>query len=144
MLLLEAIFLISALAAILAACLIINNPKNVKLNWYEKRGLERLQKLIESVGGIENAKFYTNGHPYVWVESTYEEIKKVIFFSCVGGRGIPKPASFISKINKENGYIYVVITNKPTFEWSSLQHYEEWLKSNEPYAERIANYKERQ
>ena len=53
-----------------------------------------------------------------------------------------KPASFVARSNKENGHIYLVATNNPTFDWSSLQHYEEWLKSNEPFAERIAKYKE--
>jgi len=131
-----------ALATCVAIYLALKKSSFSKLNKYEISGLKKLDELISSVGGIEKAKFYTGGHPYVWVEATYQEIRDLVLYSCAAGKfRFPIPASFLHKVDKEHCAIYVVVTNKPSIEDLSLQHYGEWLNSNAKHAEAISKYK---
>ena len=110
---------------------------------YEQEGLARFEKIIDTIGKAEDIKFFTDGHPYVWVEASYEDAKKIVLFSCRGFRNVAIPASFEARADIEARSIYIIVPRGRKFNWESLQHYEAWIKSNEPFAERIAAYKEK-
>ena len=102
---------------------------------------KELSKCVEESNCEESAvSFYTDGHPYVWVESTKQELEKILDQSCIGLQGASKPSSCKFKINKSTNSVYVVTENNID-KMSTLMHYQEWLDSNKIVAENIAKNK---
>ena len=119
------------------------NPDFSNRKKYESDGLERLEKIIGSLGYVGHIKFFTDGHPYVWVEVSYEQAQNIVRGSCQSPypRGGPIPASFETKIDNERLYIYIIRPRIGKLHWPELQHYEEFVKENAKFSERISAYK---
>ena len=111
--------------------------------------LDQETLLVKS--NINNYHFYTDGHPYVWVETNREELCRKIKLCCevIGSEsngGATGPANVQVRINEEKHAIYVLVSSPGEINkcWPELMHYQEWLESNEPIAERISEYKKRE
>ena len=132
--------------AVLLARFFIN-----QLREFQSYAVGRLNNAILPIKNeIEEYKFYTTGHPYVWVESSYEELCTTIKSMCnsVPSQSVVKiigPANVFVKVNQEKRAIYVVVTEPIDINnrWPDLMHYDEWLESNKSISENIIKYAEK-
>ena len=122
-----------------------------QLREFQEYAVGRLNNAILPVKSeIKDYKFYTTGHPYVWVESSYEEICKTIKSMCntFPSYGVVKvvgAANVFVRVSKENRAVYVVVTEPidTNTKWPNLMHYDEWMESNKPTSENIIKYSEK-
>ena len=112
----------------------------------QKKGEITISEFKERCGECYDEKqgyrFYTNGHPYVWVEINYQEFLELMDDGIYlkGQHGNKIFPRFSYDINKDSKQVYVVPLVKD-FNFSSLKHYQEWLDSQKQVAENIAKYK---
>jgi hypothetical protein len=105
------------------------------------REMERLSDLTKNISNpSKEYKFFTDGHPYVWVNSSYDEMVKGIRDSCRGPKGVPIQPVYSLMVSDENRKVYYIVGDKK-FNFSKLVHYDKWLASKKILAENIAKYK---
>ncbi|WP_461515917.1 hypothetical protein [Porticoccus sp.] len=99
------------------------------------------KKLHDQLSGIKKNEFlyYTNGHPYVWVETSLKDIEEEIRNSKYV-RGVV-PENFSISIDENRKSVYFVHTPRKKFKFDDLHHYDEWIESQKEVAENIAKYK---
>jgi hypothetical protein len=109
---------------------------------YRNLAQSRLDDCIELLGvPVDNVKFYTDGHLYVWVESSLEEVRSYLAASCVGSPyGQPRESGVLIKSNAEKYRIYLVAENRHHM-MDKLMHYQEWIDSNKEVSDQIARHK---
>ncbi len=116
------------------------------LKGYRSSAIKKIQKFIND-NNIQssNLRLYSTGHPYTWCEISNDElitkIKENSVSSLSGVGPTPKPVKFLLNYNKNRHALHIVFTDKITFDWNSLLHYDEWLESKESLAENISKYK---
>ena len=95
---------------------------------------------------VDKFRFYTTGHPYVWVSSSKEDMVDNIQASCEknndDGLTYYGPARYSLKVDKDNFAIYYT-TSSRDYDFSRLMHYQEWLNSEEETKKNIEAYKAR-
>ena len=123
-------------------CLVTNQSK---INRSNREALAKLNKLEAEIEcDISEYKIYTTGHPYTWSEVTYDKKFDYIINSSGWDLYIPwwhKACSFVTKVDEHNKFIYIV-TNREKFDWSKLQHYDQWLESNNEIENNIKKHKD--
>lgn len=135
--------------ATIIAIIIIYIFFSLKLNTWQKARKDRIYEdeiislrnkfpgILESDSGY---KYYTNGHPYVWVESSYTGFLESIKYSAEGYRGMPQTPIYSIKVDDNSKSIYFV-NRIENFDFNQLMHYQEWIDSNKQVSENIREYK---
>lgn len=99
-----------------------------------KARLERCYSQLE--GDIASYRFFTTGHPEVWIERPKLQIEKAILRSCdrwYVGSIIPiyGTGEFSFKAHESARSVYLV-PGTAEFDFSSRVHYEEWVSGRKP------------
>ncbi len=96
---------------------------------FEKQRIRETNRFFNDISeGIEHPRFFTNGHPYVWVDLGVDEMKKNVLEHPVGINFVDRLSL---RIDKEKGHIFIVLgTNKYDFNNSNLVTYEEYVGEN--------------
>lgn len=97
-------------------------------------------KFPDAIKGDSGYKYYTNGHPYVWVEISYTGLLESIKFSCDGHRGMPQTPLYSIKVDDINKSVYFV-NRTDCFDFNQLMHYQQWIDLNKQVSENITRYK---
>jgi hypothetical protein len=97
-------------------------------------------------GEVQEYRFFTTGHPYVWVETSQLEMEAAITASprtaSSLGAHIYARTNYAFKIDEEKKAIYYV-PNVRSFDFSHRMHYNEWLESQQAVAKKIAENKQK-
>jgi len=72
-------------------------------------------------------KYFSTGHPYTWTEISEDEALDMVKWSTIGYRGAPIPPQLLLHVNEGKKAIYI-ITHQRKFDWSSLAHYEDYVR----------------
>jgi hypothetical protein len=104
---------------------------------FQCKAIEELRSKLECVDDVSEYSFYTTGHPYVWVESSYDEMLASVEESCIGFQGTPQPARYKMRLSSEHKKIYYVANGLTTLDFGDLMHYDEWLDSKKQLQENI-------
>ena len=111
-----------------------------ELDRQENEAIKRFQMFQEKLTGIKSDyRFYTTGHPYTWSETSEKEIYES--FKNLKYSRHARPNDYLLNSNEQEKAIYIVYTRAKSFDWSSLLHYDEWLKNKEATRGAIAKYK---
>ncbi len=109
-------------------------------NEYGKDGLLKLNQFLQALpDDTSTYTFYTDGHPYVWVETSLESIQDQIKQSHQHHQ--PYGLTYEVQANEQRKAIYFVSIYRGKVAWPSLMHDDEWAESNKKVAENIRRYK---
>lgn len=116
-------------------------PIKIKaLNQIARKKMEEFERSLSHP--VSEYECYSTGHPYTWTKIDYSD-----FSSTVESAGFCKALPFfsypqvISARVDEGGKRLYLVTRDLSFDWDSLMHYDEWLKSKKEVSERIAAHK---
>ena len=96
-------------------------------------GVAKLHRFLDSLQGCqEEYQYFSLGH-IIWSETSVSEIERMIradSSALVPGVG-PRPniPSFLLHVDEDEKHVYFVMTTEPSFDWSSVPHYEQYVKS---------------
>ncbi|GAB1268509.1 hypothetical protein NBRC116493_17620 [Aurantivibrio infirmus] len=130
-----------SLAIVVTLLILIEIYQRKKAAEYYEEELVGLQsKYPEIFNNATSLKFYTSGHPYVWVNSDFKEWLEGLKASCRGPKGVPIKARYSLRVDRVKEHVYFV-PGIESFDFSSLMRYDEWLEDGKKYSQKIAEYK---
>jgi len=106
----------------------------LSLKQHRQKAMDVINQYLSGIGkSLEEVKIYSTGHPYTWCEITLEDLNKNIkdnswfIFSPIP---VPKKVDFLLNFNSSKNALHIVFTSKKSFDWESLQYYEEFIKKS--------------
>ena len=108
---------------------------NRRRQQYEADGLLKLKSFLDSLESKNTAySFFTLGH-IIWSEIDMPDVIQMIEDACVrtsinpGGftADVPVKPRFLLHCNESSKRVYIVVTEKESFAWESVPHYEEYV-----------------
>ena len=108
---------------------------NRRRQQYEAYGLLKLKSFLDSLESKNTEySFFTLGH-IIWSEIDMPKVIRMIESDCIrtasvpGGfyADIPVKPKFLLHCNESSKRVYIVVTEKESFDWESVPHYEEYI-----------------